>query len=262
MKKTSAKPSKQYNIRYTKAELEELFGKTVIIKLNTYYSYRYADNSQYIYHPRFGHVGVVTMIIDEKFVQVKFEDGAYCTFPIIQVFFLRYPDEIFTEAMSCREFIIKKHGKREYKTICSILQYSSDGNVKKALQVAYSTIYVYHFITYLGCSPEFPEHINEQENDKQRFLNQRKQLFMPDMEEKQILKDIHDIFLNAPILFRKLVCLDCGYSIPTFYRKMRQEDKYMTPALNNAEKESILKQGDLVLKGIIQCLNKYRKPKK
>jgi hypothetical protein len=42
---------------------------------------------------------------------------------------------------------------------------------------------------------------------------------------------------------------------------MRATDRFMVQALSNAEKEGAFKHGELVLKGIIDCINKYRKGK-
>lgn len=261
MKTTSIQPYKEYDLRYTKVQLEVLYGQMVIIKLNTHYSHMNDDNSQYMYHPRMGQVGTVAMVIDRNYLQVKFEDEASYVFPIIQVFFLRPDRDIFTEVLSCKSYVLRKYGEEEYNTIYSILGYSSEGKTKQALLASYNTIFAYHFITYLGCPRNFPEYISDQEDEEksERFKDRVKQLMLPDMEERQILKDLFDVFNNAPILFRKLVCLDCGYSEATFFRKMRATDRFMVQALSNAEKESILKNGELVLRGIVDCVNKYRK---
>jgi hypothetical protein len=216
-----------------------------------------------MYHPRIGQVGILTMIIDSNYAQVKFEDDASYIFPLIQVFFLRWEKDIFNEAMGCKRYVVKKYGRKEYNLIYSILGYTSEGKIKQALLASYKSLFVYHFITYLGCPRGFPEYISDQEDEEksERFKNQVKYLMSPDMEERQILKDLWEIFHNAPLLFRKYVCMDCNYTDAAFFRKMMATDRFMVQALSKAEKESILKNGELVLRGIIDCVNKYRKGK-
>jgi len=262
MKITSSQPPVKYDISYSKAQLDAwVLGKMVIIKLNTYYSHYHRDNSQYRYHPRIGQVGIVTMIIDKYYVQVKFEDDAHYVFPIIQIFFLRDINKLTTEVVLGSEHILRKYGKMEYAIANTVLgNGGKKGNVKEALLAAYKSIFVYHYITYLGCPVDFPEYIIDQfeEEKSKRFKNQVKGLSLPDMEQKQILKDFWDVFQNAPNLFKKYVCLDCGYTDAAFFRKMRPQNT-IYPRLSNAEIESILKQGEHVLKGIRECINKYRK---
>jgi len=261
MKITSIQSLKQYRISYSKAQLDAwLFGKMVIIKLNIHYSEMYDDNSQYMYHPRMGHVGIVTMIVDMHYVQVKFEDDAHYVFPIIQAFFLRDINSLTTEVVLSRDQMLQKYGKTEYAIATTVLGNGGrKGNKKKALLAAYKSIFVYHYITYLGCPPTFPNYIIDQfeEEQTERFKQRVQDLMLPDMEEKQILKDLWEVFQNAPLLFKKYVCLDCGYTEAAFFRKMRPKDSIYPPTLSNAERESILKQGKHVLKDIVNCINKY-----
>lgn len=76
-----------------------------------------------------------------------------------------------------------------------------------------------------------------------------------------ILKDIHDVFTNAPLAFREEVCNECGYSVPTYYRKIRRSPKQGTGHINlsNAHKKAILQQGDKVVKKLSQSLDALRK---
>ncbi|MBV7530833.1 hypothetical protein [Chitinophaga sp. sic0106] len=61
---------------------------------------------------------------------------------------------------------------------------------------------------------------------------------------KNCLDQYHCLFTDTPILFRDRVAKECGWSIPTYYRKMRLRDKLnadgqVDPALSNAEKDMI-----------------------
>ncbi|PUZ20506.1 hypothetical protein GA0116948_11692 [Chitinophaga costaii] len=57
------------------------------------------------------------------------------------------------------------------------------------------------------------------------------------MLEKEInqLQDIHQKLVALATIFRQKVCEECKWSTPTFYRKMRESDKF-----SNAEKEKIV----------------------
>lgn len=77
-----------------------------------------------------------------------------------------------------------------------------------------------------------------------------------------ILQDIHSCFINAPIILRDRICEECSMSTPTFYRKMRMEDRQekgrIYHVLSNAEKECIIKIAELIIAGINKHLDKYR----
>lgn len=146
--------------------LRELFGQTVIIKHNTYFNDRYPDsNIQTVYHNRFGQIGVVTLIIDDNYVQVEFEDGKKDVVPLIQAFFLHCERKIFNEVMSCEEYVIERQGQAEYDLIRPLLDASHMGRVKEALRIAYKSVYVNHFITFTGCPDKFPPYMYEQEEN-------------------------------------------------------------------------------------------------
>lgn len=70
-----------------------------------------------------------------------------------------------------------------------------------------------------------------------------------------ILFLLHSSFSELPIKFRELVCKECGWSMPTFYRKMRAQDKFI-PALSNAEKEAVLRIAEFVVQELRVHLDK------
>lgn len=53
-----------------------------------------------------------------------------------------------------------------------------------------------------------------------------------------ILKEIHAKLIAFPNEFRDKVGVECNWSMPTYYRKMRVENS--TSALSNAEREKII----------------------
>jgi hypothetical protein len=248
-------------------ELKELFGKTVIIKLNNFLLSVYPDDTtrQSICHPRFGHVGIVVAIVEDNLVQVKFEDGQTAVFPAEQIFYLRWKEQIWHEVISSSDLITDRHGKTYQKRLWEIYNAVKIGEYNKALTISYSSIYCYHFLTFLGCPKSFPEDIEEQVNDDKDFSEYRQFLNMR-QPENNILHDFHDTLTQAAILFKKMVCMECGYTNSMYKKKMktdRTKPSYdnITEPLSNAEWESIQKQGDIILKGITDCINSY-KPKK
>lgn len=62
-----------------------------------------------------------------------------------------------------------------------------------------------------------------------------KRLKWPPKVSTNLLKATHILFSQAMIGFRNKVLEECGWSMPTFYRKMRGTD-----SLSNAEKDKIL----------------------
>ena len=86
-------------------------------------------------------------------------------------------------------------------------------------------------------------------------------------EQQNVLSDVHDKMLDLPILFRQRVCTECGWSTPTFYRKMRQlnkksrkgsEDK-LVPGISIADKEKIMAVAEEIYKEFWAHCDKYRK---
>ncbi len=60
---------------------------------------------------------------------------------------------------------------------------------------------------------------------------------------KNILLELHTELSKVAVLFRERICDECNYSTPTFYRKMRNNDKRvdgkLVQALSKAEKAKI-----------------------
>lgn len=81
-----------------------------------------------------------------------------------------------------------------------------------------------------------------------------------------VLQDVHSRMINLPIYFRERVCEECAWSVPTFYRKMRnttkvggvEKDKIM-PSLSNAEKEKVISVLDEVYQKFWNYCDIYRK---
>lgn len=78
-----------------------------------------------------------------------------------------------------------------------------------------------------------------------------------------ILRDIHLIMTDAPVIFRQEVCKECGYAVPTYYRKKRPSSRtkrnVSKEKLSTAEKKAIWEQGDKVVKKLTESLNALRK---
>ncbi len=84
-----------------------------------------------------------------------------------------------------------------------------------------------------------------------------------EQSKPNILMDIHTRLIALPIRIRDLICDECGFSIPTAYRKMRTADQLsesgrMITAFSTAEREMIIKIVDSELKSIGKYLEKYR----
>ncbi|WP_211118010.1 hypothetical protein, partial [Chitinophaga terrae (ex Kim and Jung 2007)] len=70
--------------------------------------------------------------------------------------------------------------------------------------------------------------------------------------------------IEFPNEVRDAICSECGFSLPTFYRKMRTTDKKdeigkIIPALSNAEKGMIIKVVFCNLNKLVEYFNNYRK---
>jgi hypothetical protein len=69
------------------------------------------------------------------------------------------------------------------------------------------------------------------------------------------LKDLGELFIihkrlvNLPIVLREDICLECGWSTPTFYRKMRSDAR-----MSNAEMDKIF---ELANKKLHACLTEF-----
>ena len=55
----------------------------------------------------------------------------------------------------------------------------------------------------------------------------------PQEEKGNLLSNCHNTLLNLPIRLRTIVCEECGWSVPTYYRKCRGA------SCSNAEKDMI-----------------------
>ncbi|WPQ64389.1 hypothetical protein SIO70_05850 [Chitinophaga sancti] len=85
-------------------------------------------------------------------------------------------------------------------------------------------------------------------------------------EAVNLMQDLHTKMINLPLTFRERVCIECSWSVPTFYRKMRPstktvngEKEQVNPLLSNAEKEKIISVSDEVYKEFWDYCDKYRK---
>ncbi|MBV7531000.1 hypothetical protein [Chitinophaga sp. sic0106] len=81
---------------------------------------------------------------------------------------------------------------------------------------------------------------------------------------KNSLHDLHNQLMKAPILFRNSVCKDCGISVPTYYRLLRpevvrDEANPPKPKLSNADLEKILKNGEEILRKVLNNFNRIKK---
>jgi len=91
----------------------------------------------------------------------------------------------------------------------------------------------------------------------------RKILYRP--HTPNLLSDVYILTEQFPALFKEKVCEECNWSVPTFYRKMRQvakislRDKRKTvPVISNAEKEKIVDVLDQVYGDLQNRFDKFR----
>jgi len=54
-----------------------------------------------------------------------------------------------------------------------------------------------------------------------------------------IVSHLYPKVVSMPVLIRDLICQECGWSVPTFYRKIRVGNKEEV-RISNAEREKIL----------------------
>ena len=76
-----------------------------------------------------------------------------------------------------------------------------------------------------------------------------------EQEPISMLEDIHTHFLNSVKVFRELVCLECDWSEPTFYRKLAATKH---TAISNAEKRSIIEKAEYMVNRITDCINQHK----
>ena len=72
---------------------------------------------------------------------------------------------------------------------------------------------------------------------------------MPPTLDGNTLMDIHDRFMNLSIMFRAKVCEECSYSVPTYYRKAKGEEKN----ISNAEREKIKDIEKECIRHLMRC---------
>ncbi|HVI43487.1 MAG TPA: hypothetical protein VM802_01400 [Chitinophaga sp.] len=71
---------------------------------------------------------------------------------------------------------------------------------------------------------------------------------------------LHNLFSDLPVELRQRVCAECGWSMPTFYRKIRpyaSETKNIKP-ISNAEYEKVLQIFDDMYLAIGTFMEKFR----
>jgi hypothetical protein len=87
---------------------------------------------------------------------------------------------------------------------------------------------------------------------------------MEKQTEINMLSDIHTQLIKLPQTFRKAICRECSFSVPTFYRKARAIDKKdelgnVIPALSNAERSMIITVVFDIFGTLLEHFNEYRK---
>ncbi|WP_212001076.1 hypothetical protein [Chitinophaga sp. HK235] len=78
-----------------------------------------------------------------------------------------------------------------------------------------------------------------------------------------LLNDIYSLFSIFSGDFREMVCSECNWSEPTFYRKMRNTDstgsyKRLKSCLSKAEEEAILKQACVATENLASLMKHYQ----
>ncbi|QJB35938.1 hypothetical protein HF329_33365 [Chitinophaga oryzae] len=70
------------------------------------------------------------------------------------------------------------------------------------------------------------------------------------------LRVLYMAFFNASAVFRARMCEECGFSEPTFYRKMRElqlgNGRVRVADLSNAEKYKACQIAEIVSKNLVQ----------
>jgi hypothetical protein len=73
-------------------------------------------------------------------------------------------------------------------------------------------------------------------------------------ERVKILHLLYPMINNIPIVIRNLICKECQWSVPTFYRKIRL-DKIGNASISNAEREKIL---DIMMEVLTNLVEEIR----
>ncbi|QHS63348.1 hypothetical protein [Chitinophaga agri] len=79
-----------------------------------------------------------------------------------------------------------------------------------------------------------------------------------DQPTSNLLNELHLIMTHLPVVLRDRICEECGWSIPTYYRKCRTNIKG-EKAYSNAEEEMILRVHLEILKDAIAQVDRYSK---
>jgi RNA polymerase-binding transcription factor DksA len=77
------------------------------------------------------------------------------------------------------------------------------------------------------------------------------------MTSSNLLNDFHIKTINMPITLRNTICEECGWSIPTYYRKCRGNAKNGI-AYSNAEEKMILDVYLETLRKAIRLIEKHK----
>ncbi|RBL93394.1 hypothetical protein [Chitinophaga flava] len=81
--------------------------------------------------------------------------------------------------------------------------------------------------------------------------------------DHNLLNEIYSLFSIFSGDFREMVCSECNWSEPTFYRKMRNTDstgsyKRLKSCLSKAEEEAILKQACVATEHLASLMKHYQ----
>lgn len=119
----------------------------------------------------------------------------------------------------------------------------------------------------LNEEPQTPPWQNEEESTTTEANQKAKnsKIRVHQRPTANLLQAIYSITESFPHKFREKVCEECNWSTPTFYRKMRQENKSgvqgknKKPQLSNAEMEKIVNVFDEVYTEAQENCKEYRK---
>lgn len=75
-------------------------------------------------------------------------------------------------------------------------------------------------------------------------VNPRFERFQKETKIEDFLRILHEYYTSLPIVIRDSICKDCNWSIPTYYRKVKdgidKRVKYDRSNLSNAERAKIV----------------------
>ncbi len=77
-----------------------------------------------------------------------------------------------------------------------------------------------------------------------------------------MLAEVYSRLVDLPLQIRVSICEECNWSIPTFYRTMRLQDKntdgVVKCSISNADREAILKVAKSEVQDLVYFLNKFK----